>query len=415
MSITQAERVAVFAKVKETVANRYFPPNFNGKDWKNIVEQHKQAILHAENHGEFEARVDAMLHELDRRMILLSAHTKIISSNSINSTFRNVDIPQLGGQRWVFQDVAKDGPADKAGARVGDVLRSISGVQVEPPKHPEFVMGKSYEVEVLRGDVLEPINFVLNLPSPKYAENPYAEPRNVVCTRTPDGIACVRISLFPGAVGVEFANEVSQAFENELQDCNRLLVDLRGNPGGGIGGLRLMSYLTPDKVPVGYSLDRKTAQRGTPKDQLVRFGRVPDQKWKLYLLAFKFQFGLKQSVAVVTEGLGHKLFHGRIVILVDEHTAGAAEMVTQFAKENGLAKIVGMRTAGRLITRKALKVGNGYRLALPIASYQSWAGNQIDGSGIQPDVEVGWSFEDARKGIDVQLGVALDVVRAMGS
>jgi C-terminal processing protease CtpA/Prc len=413
MSITHAERVAVFGKVKETVANRYFPPNFNGKNWNNIAEQHKQAILGAESHGEFESRVDAMLHELDRRMILLSERTKIISSNAINASFRNVDIPQLGGQRWVFQDVAKGGPADKAGAKVGDILRSISGVQIEPPKQPEFVMGKSYDVEVLRGDEQQPVNFLLNLPTPKYAENPYAEPRNVVCSRTPEGIACVRISLFPGAVGVDFANEVSHVFEGELEGCNRLLVDLRGNPGGGIGGLRLMSYFTPEKLPVGYSLDRKTAQRGTPKDQLTQFGRVPDRKWKLYLLAFKFQFGLRQSVAVVTEGLGPKPFHGRIVILVDEHTAGAAEMVTQFARENGLAKIVGMRTAGRLITRKALKVGNRYRLALPIASYQSWAGNQIDGSGIQPDVEVGWSFEDARKGLDVQLGVALDVLKAM--
>jgi hypothetical protein len=39
-----------------------------------------------------------------------------------------------------------------------------------------------------------------------------------------------------------------------LDGCSRLIVDLRGNAGGGIGGLRLMSYLTPGKLEVGYSL-----------------------------------------------------------------------------------------------------------------------------------------------------------------
>jgi C-terminal processing protease CtpA/Prc len=41
-----------------------------------------------------------------------------------------------------------------------------------------------------------------------------------------------------------------------LKDSTRLIVDLRGNTGGGIGGLRLMSYLAPGKTEVGYSLRR---------------------------------------------------------------------------------------------------------------------------------------------------------------
>jgi hypothetical protein len=37
--------------------------------------------------------------------------------------------------------------------------------------------------------------------------------------------------------------------------------DLRGNLGGGIGGLRIMSYLAPPSIPIGFSIDRKTADR----------------------------------------------------------------------------------------------------------------------------------------------------------
>ena len=54
---------------------------------------------------------------------------------------------------------------------------------------------------------------------------------------------------------LDLARDIDMAIA-ELNDCNRLIVDLRGNPGGGTGGLRLMSYLTADKIPVGYSLTR---------------------------------------------------------------------------------------------------------------------------------------------------------------
>jgi hypothetical protein len=69
------------------------------------------------------------------------------------------------------------------------------------------------------------------------------------------------------------------------------------------------------------------------------------------------RLGTKKSVVLETEGLGPQLFHRHIVILVNEHTTGAAEMVTLFAKENSLAAIVGTTTPGRLISRTGTKVG----------------------------------------------------------
>jgi C-terminal processing protease CtpA/Prc len=96
----------------------------------------------------------------------------------------------------------------------------------------------------------------LATPSPKYIECPYAEPRNVVASILDDRVGYVKVTIFPGVIGVDFAHEVDEAI-GSLHGCDRLIVDLRGNPGGGIGGLRLMSYLTPDKRPVGYSLTRQ--------------------------------------------------------------------------------------------------------------------------------------------------------------
>ena len=87
-------------------------------------------------------------------------------------------------------------------------------------------------------------------------------------------------------------------------------------------------------------------------------------------------------------------------------------MVAQFAQENGLATIVGMKTPGRLVTRRASKLGFGYRLVIPIAAYVSAKGTQIEGNGITPDVPIPWSFEDVASGIDRQLIGAVEALRA---
>ena len=86
-------------------------------------------------------------------------------------------------------------------------------------------------------------------------------------------------------------------------------------------------------------------------------------------------------------------------------------MVTLFAKENSLATIVGTTTPGRLISRTGTNVGSGYQLVFPVAAYPSWNGTRIESLGIEPDVRVAWSFEDAQRGVDPQLERALEVLR----
>jgi hypothetical protein len=58
--------------------------------------------------------------------------------------------------------------------------------------------------------------------------------------------------------------------------CDRLIIDLRGNLGGFVGALRLMSYLTPDRVPVGYSLTRNGRARSLRPQQLPALDRLPE-------------------------------------------------------------------------------------------------------------------------------------------
>ena len=83
--------------------------------------------------------------------------------------------------------------------------------------------------------------------------------------------------MFPGAIGIDVAKDIDRGIA-ALDGCSRLIVDLRDNTGGGIGGLRLMSYLTPGKLEVGYSLTRKRRERGYRREELTRFGRIPSHK-----------------------------------------------------------------------------------------------------------------------------------------
>ena len=67
------------------------------------------------------------------------------------------------------------------------------------------------------------------------------------------------------------------------------------------------------------------------------------------------------------------------------HTASAAEMIIAFAQENKLARIVGENTAGRLLFATSVKVGQGFRLALPTGAYYAWKGLTREVTTIEPD------------------------------
>ena len=118
-------------------------------------------------------------------------------------------------------------------------------------------------------------------------------------------------------------------------------------------------------------------------------------------------------MCLVTEGLGHRRFHDHVVVLVNEHTTCASEMVALFAREEAGAKVLGTATPGRLVSHTGFKLGYGFTLALPVAAYSSWNGTRLDGCGIEPDAVVDWSYSEARRGIDNQLASAIDMVNTL--
>ena len=109
-----------------------------------------------------------------------------------------------------------------------------------------------------------------------------------------------------------------------------------------------------------------------------------------------------RSIRLVTAGLGAKPFHGRVVMLVNEHTLSAGEKVAAFAKENRLARIVGTRTGGQVLGGANFAVGHGFVIRFPAAGWYSWSGTIVEGCGVQPDVDVPLSIDTLRQGTDNQ-------------
>jgi C-terminal processing protease CtpA/Prc len=175
-----------------------------------------------------------------------------------------------------------------------------------------------------------------------------------------------------------------------------------------------MSYLCSGKLEIGYSLTRRRLRKGYRKENLTRIGKIPATKGQLLMMALRFKvFPRDRSMVLVTEGLGSQPFHGRIVLLINEHTHSAAEMVASFAKQNHLATLGGTRTAGEVLGGANFKLPGGYVLRMPVAAWYTWQGECIEGKGVPPDVVVENSPESFAIGLDSQAEKALEVVPKM--
>ena len=391
------------------MTKHYFDPNFNATEWPKRAGESRDAILSAGDPDEFELR----MHDLVRS--LKTSHTgffhqsvrRVPARLAIGASFRRAEME--AGPCWVAQDVHEGGPAHSAGLRPLDVLQSINGTVVRPPEQPMFPMGSQVDLALRRGN--DDIALRVTIPEPRSRKQPYSELKAVTWVRMPNGVGYLKVSILPGQVGLDVSRSIDAAVA-ELRSCDRLVLDLRGHLGGGLGVLRLMSHLTPAKLPIGYTITRRRAESGYDKSRLPKLDRLPTHLPNLLgvvSMVLKYA-GRDPSILLVSEGLGPKKWHGRIVILVNEHTVSAGEMVAAFASENQLATIMGTETAGRLIPGSGFKVGQGYMLIMPKAEYITWRGHRFEGAGIKPDFEVPWLPEAFSIGRDNQLEAAVQVV-----
>ena len=380
-------------------------------DWRALFTAHLPELVSATTEGDFEARVHSVLVKggLSHVAFFHQSAQHAPARYAINATFCAADAED--GRRWMFEDVHEGGPAHVAGVRPGDLLLKVNGESIAPPQTITFALGKDHVVTVHRGDgSVQDLRLDLPKAPPggkAPAKPPMAEPTAVIARPVAPGIGLLRIAFFPGINGHWFA----QALEKGLADvpnCSRLIVDLRGNLGGFVGSLRLISYLTAERVPIGYSMTRRGEDRGWRPEQLPCIDRLPATKFDMLKMALRFKLlNRDRSIRLVTEGLRQQPFHGHVVMLVNEHTLSAGEMVAAFAKENGLATLVGTKTGGQVLGGANFSVGHGFILRFPAAAWYTWRGAVVEGVGVSPDIDVPLDLAQLRHRQDNQMDAAM--------
>jgi carboxyl-terminal processing protease len=387
-------------------------------DWRGLFAANTACLERASSTAVFEAEMNRVLAQgrLSHVAFFHNSGSSAPARYAINATFCPANLDGIG-ERWMFQDVHAGGPAACAGITPGDVLLAVNGRTFMPPAMPNFALGQDADLLVARGDgSTASVKVVL----PKAPANgkpgarpPMAEPTSVTASMLDKEVGYVRVAFFPGVNGQRFARDFEAALTS-IGACRRLVVDMRGNLGGFVGSLRLMSALTPDRIPVGFSLTRKGSDRGWTRESLPCIDRLPQGRLDVLRMALRFLvLNRDRSIRLTTEGLGPRPFHGRVVMLTNEHTLSAGEMVAAFAAENELATLVGTRTGGQVLGGGNFAVGSGFALRFPAAAWFMWSGAVVEGVGVPPHQEIPLGASERRTGVDGQVLAALNAVRAL--
>jgi len=406
-----AARLKVISRIKTIVVKHHFNiGNVDYSDWSRAVDEQTPTLLTADDNA-FEEGVRSLLCQLK------SSHTRFYRSDAnsampqhvIGATLRSV--LGIGAPRWMFLDVFDDSPAACAGISPGHLLLAVNGTPIAPPTLPVFRFGQQHHLTVELPKEKETRNVIVPVPprTPKARRPPIIEPKSIT-SRVLRNIGILKISFFPGAFGIRFSRLLDAAVESlKAQGCDGLIIDLRGCLGGSLGFARLVSYLCPDRIPIGYDVTRKRLQRGY---NVAQFSRVPMPRTKLGVLSCLARFSIRdKSLVLLTQGLGKQPFHGRVVVLVNEWTNSAGEMAAQFAKDTRLATVVGKQTRGNVLGSTMFNVGHGYQLYLPIFGWYSPSGNYTEGSGVRPDVSIDIDPDRLPYGDDAQVNKALELLQ----
>jgi carboxyl-terminal processing protease len=246
--------------------------------------------------------------------------------------------------------VYRGGPADQAGLQRGDIFMQVDGVDVKemtPTEVADLVRGPKGTVvhlEMLRPGVEEQLSFDI--------------------TRGTISIVSVDSAVLPQSVGyiniTTFANQrlheqlVEQLAELKEQGVTSLILDLRDNGGGFLNQGILVA------------------------DEFLSSGDIVFQRAR----------GVTQRIAAADP----ESFGLPMVVLVNEHSASASEIVAGALQENGRALVIGEETFGKGVAQNVISLADGGQLVYLAFEWLTPDRRSINQQGITPDI----AAEDTR-------------------
>ena len=310
-------------------------------------------------------------------------YTKYITKEKMEEYTSDISGKFVGIGIYMSADVAQNkivvispikySPAEEAGILPGDYITKVDGVEYTADDLTTIaskIKGKentTVKLEILRnGDMME-FEVTRKLITINPLEYKVLE----------NNTGYIAILSFDEGTASEFETRYK-----ELKDKNvkSLIIDLRNNGGGLVKeALKILNYIVP-------------------KDSVILITVNKDNKEE------------------VTKSTQKPIVDIPVVVLVNENTASASEILAGSLKDLGVAKIVGTKTFGKGVIQQVLTLSDGSGLTVTIEEYFTANKNKINGVGIEPDENVELSEEVENSYLvtdkeDVQLNRAIEMLK----
>ena len=298
----------------------------------------------------FENAVRGMLSELDPHSAYLDARAFTDLKDATSGEFGGLGIEvSLEGDTIKIVTPLDDTPAARAGIQAGDVIVKINDTAVKG-------LTLDRATDLLRGEIGEPVTLTLlqeNKSKPRQVTliREMIKLRSVKSLALPQGVTYLRISQFQA----DTVNELKRAFSSgkNAQPNNALILDLRNNPGGILQSAVDVADLFLSDGLIVYT-------RGRLPDSNMRYQARPN----------------------------NELGSMPVVVLINEGSASAAEILAGALQDQQRAKIIGQTSFGKGSVQTVLPIGEDKAIKLTTALYYTPSGRSIQANGISPDIEV---------------------------
>jgi len=389
-------QITSFEKVWTTIRDKHWQKNPGGLDWQAIHAEYYPRIEAAKSDDEALAIMREMLGRLKQTHfgIFPAAVYNDVEGEGGGDGSTGIDTRVLDGKA-VVTDLDPGSSAERAGVKRGWIVESVNAMPLAPviqklKSDPEIhelaleravharltgTMGASVRIIFLDG-ANKPVTRELELGPERGQAARFGNlpPMQVFFETKQFGkTGYVRFNMFLDLVHVmgSFADAVQGCMQ-----CDGLIVDLRGNPGG-IGGMAMGM--------AGWLVDKPDQRLGT-----------------MYMRDATLNFVINPRPDVFT---------GPVAVLVDGSSASTSEIFAEGLKDLGRARIFGTKTAAAALPSIFERLPNGDGFQYATANYVSEGGKALEGIGVTPDVEVKLTREGLLAGHDAVLDAALEWMR----
>lgn len=267
----------------------------------------------------------------------------------------------------------KDTPADRSGIKSKDIVVKVNGKNYTGDEMKEAI-------KVIKGEKGSKVHLTIYRPSTKKTLEMDVERAEIkietVISHKIENLGYIGIIQFNDHTDEEFKTHLD---ELKKQNVKGLIIDLRGNPGGTVSSVVKIA------------------------DMLLPEGTLVSAKDKNHKIVFEYKSDKDQ-------------YDKPIVVLINEGSASASEILSGAIKDFNRGKLVGVKSFGKGIVQTVFPFQDGTGVKLTTSEYFTPSGENIHNIGIKPDIEV--KLKDDVKGIgyeylkeDTQLQKAIEVLK----